>query len=133
MLFRRMARRAAWGYLALVLLLAPMLGLMHGLVHGTVPGAAGVLHAAAVPVPAADGHAHGHADGHGWLDELFSAHGDASDCRVYDQLCHSDVLPALPLIALPMVAVSSVFHFLEGEALARRAALFEARGPPLAP
>ncbi len=128
MLIRRMARRAVWGFLALVLLLAPMLGLMHGLAHGT-GGAAQVAHAAAMD---ASEHAHGHADGQGWLDELFSAHADASDCRVYDQLGHSDVLPALPLLALPMVLASFLFYFLEGEALARRAAFFEARGPPLA-
>ncbi|MDO9401783.1 MAG: hypothetical protein Q7T46_10120 [Polaromonas sp.] len=121
MVFGRMAKRAAGGYLALVLLLAPMLGLMHGLVHG-----AGDDRQAA-HTHLADGHAHEH----GWLDDLFSAHGDASDCRVFDQLSHGDVLPALPLLALPMVLSSFVFHFSEGEVLARRAALFEARGPPL--
>jgi len=128
MLIRRMARQAAWGYLALVLLLAPLFGLMHGVVHGV--GAS--LHTA-VSVHDAGDQAHDHADGHSWLEEVFSAHGDVSDCRVYDQLCHSDVLPALPLLALPMVLAVSVFNLLEGEALARRAALFEARGPPLAP
>ena len=128
-----MAWRAAWGYLALVLLLAPMLGQMHGLVHG-----AGGEPAAASPAGAALEHAHQHGDahgehsgGHGWLADLFSAHADDLDCRVFDQLCHSDVLPAVPLLVLPMVLCAFVFRFLEGEVLARRAALFEARGPPL--
>lgn len=131
MVFRRMVWRAAWGYLALVLLLTPMLGQMHGLVHG----AGGQPAAASLAGPAAE-HAHQHADehsnGHGWLTDLFSVHADDSDCRVFDQLCHSDVLPAVPVLALPMALSSLVFQFLEGEVLARRAALFEARGPPRA-
>ncbi|MES2956098.1 MAG: hypothetical protein V4711_11640 [Pseudomonadota bacterium] len=125
MVLRRMAWRAVWGYLALALLLAPMLGLMHGVVHG----AGGSLHAAQAHVHAAGDH--DHADGQGWLADLFSVHADDSDCRVYDQLCHSDGVSAPPAVVLPVVLSSFVFHFLEGEVLARRAALFEARGPPL--
>lgn len=126
MIFGRMARRAAWGYLALVFLLAPMLGLMHGLVHGAgdYRQAAAHTHLA----EAKDGHSHEH----GWLTDLFSAHGDASDCRVFDQRCHSDMVPALPWLVLPMVLSPFAFLFFEGEVLARWAALFEARGPPLA-
>lgn len=133
MVLRRMVWRAAWGYLALVLLLAPMLGQMHGLVHG----AGGQQAAASLAGPAAEhAHQHGdehgeHSDGHGWLADLFSVHADDSDCRVFDQLCHTDVLPVVPLLALPTVLSSFVFQFFEGEVLARRAALFEARGPPL--
>lgn len=119
-----MVWRAAWGYLALVLLLAPVLGLMHGVVHraGDQPQAAQTLAA----------EAGGLAHGHGWMDDLFSAHGNDSDCRVFDQLCHSQAPPALPLLVLPLVLSPFVFHFLEGDVLARWAALFEARGPPLA-
>ena len=134
---RRMVWRASWGYLALVLLLAPMLGQMHGLVHG-----AGGDRPVAQQHLEADAHDHDHdhaheharerADGHGWLADLFSVHLDDSDCRVFDQLCHSDVLRAAPPLALPMVLSPFVFQFLEGEVLARRAALFEARGPPRA-
>lgn len=121
---RRMVWRAAWGYLALVLLLAPLLGLMHGVVHGAgnLPQAV-QAHGAETP---------GQAHGHGWVDELFSAHAHASDCRVFDQLCHNGAPPALPLLVLPMALSPFVFHFLQGEVLARWAALFEARGPPLA-
>lgn len=139
MVFRRMAWRAAWGYLALVLLLAPMLGLMHGLVHGAGGPQAVASHEGRAlehmhehAGEHAHGHDHDHAEGHGWLADLFSAHADDLDCRVFDQLCHSDALPAVPLLALPMALSSFVFQFLEGEVLARRAALFEARGPPRA-
>ena len=125
---RHLARQAAWGYLALVLLLAPLLGQMHGLVHGVGEHAQTSAHGTQAVPSAVTGHDHAH----DLLADLFSAHGDASDCRVYDQLCHSDLLPALPLVVLPMALSSFAFHFLEGEVLARRAALFEARGPPSA-
>lgn len=118
-----MALRAAWGCLALVLLLAPMLGLMHGLVHG----APDTQHAAL----AHSAQDHGPGQTHGWLADVFSAHGDESDCRVYDQLGHADALAVPCLAALPMVLPAFVFLFLEGEVRARWAALFEARGPPL--
>jgi len=123
----RMARHAAWGFLALALLLAPLLGLMHGVVHG----AGGALQAAHAHAPDGGSHAHERADAHGWLADLFSAHADDSDCRVYDQRCHSEVPAAPPALVLPVALSSIVFHFLEGDVLARRAALFEARGPPL--
>jgi len=122
-----MVWRAAWGYLALVLLLAPMLGLMHGVVHA----AAGSLHTAQAHHHDTDNHAHEHTEGHAWLAYLFSVHADDSDCRVYDQLCHSEVLSEPPALVLPVALSSFVFHFLEGEVLARWAALFGARGPPL--
>ena len=119
-----MARHAAWGFLALALLLAPLLGLMHGVVHG----AGAVLH---THVHNGDSVTHQHAVAQGWLADLFSVHADDADCRVYDQLCHSDGMSVPPALVLPIVLSSFVFHFLEGELLARRAALFEARGPPL--
>ena len=118
-----MAQRVAWGYLALALLLAPMLGLMHGLTHGALDA----HHAAPAQGAQADDSGHEHH----WLADLFSAHADDSDCRVYDQLCHADAASVPTLAVLPLVLPVFVFLFLQGEALARRAALFEARGPPL--
>lgn len=125
--FRRMVRQMAWGYLALVLLLAPLLGLMHGVVHG----GGGLLHAAELQVHEGDSRTHPHAGAHGWLADLFSAHADDSDCRVYNGLCHSDGMAPPPALVLPIALSPFVFHFLEGEVLARKAALFEARAPPL--
>lgn len=122
-----MARHAAWGFLALALLLAPLLGLVHGVVHG----AGGSLEAARAHVHDGVSHTPDHPDAHGWLADVFSVHTENSDCRVYDQLCHSDAVSVPPAAVLPIVLSSFVFHFVEGEALARRAALFEARGPPL--
>lgn len=126
---RRMVWRAAWAYLALALLLAPMLGLMHGVVHGG--GAAPHTVQLTSPAGVADSAAHAHGGAHGWLADLFAVHADASDCRVYDSLCRSDGVVKAPALVLPLLLVAFVFHFLEGEVLARRAALFEARGPPL--
>lgn len=128
MVLRRMAWRAAWGCLALVLLLAPVLGLMHGVVHG----AGDHPQAAQTQTQAHAAEAGDLVHGHGWMDELFSAHVNDSDCRVFDQLCQSQAPPALPPLLLPMALSPFLFHFLEGEVLARWAALFEARGPPLA-
>jgi hypothetical protein len=146
MTFRGVAVRWAWGCLALVLLFAPLLGLMHGVMHGVVHGVGGSQPAAASQLHAHShihghghghaqdagtvGHTHEHAGGHGWLAGLFGVHADAADCRVYDQLCHSDLLadPAAPV--LPLAFSSLVFHVLERDFVARWAALFEARGPP---
>jgi hypothetical protein len=122
-----MARHVAWGFLALALLLAPLLGLMHGVVHG----AGSPLHSQQAHVHHDDGHAHEHADGHGWLGDVFSGHADGADCRVYDQLCQGDLFLATTALVLPVVLSSFIFLLLKGEVLARRAALFEARGPPL--
>jgi hypothetical protein len=133
---RRIARQTAGWYLALALLLAPLLGLVHGVVHGPL-GLHGGSSVASVVAhadsPHAAHHDHVHGDhGHGWLETLFSAHGDASDCRVYDQLSHGDGVLVVPMLALPMALSSFVFHLVEGDVLARWAALFEARAPPLA-
>ena len=133
MVFRRVAARAAWGYLALVFLLAPLLGLMHGLVHGAGGDrpVAQVYWAESEAEAEADEAAHKHGHDHHGLNDLFSAHSQAADCRVFDQLSHSGVPSVLPQMALPMALSTFVFPFLEGEVHAQWAALFEARGPPL--
>ena len=111
--------------LALVLLLSQTLGLLHGIVHGPSLAsghATHELHTAAL----ADQEA-------GFLSRLFSGHstddGDA-DCRLYDQFSHFDVMPGLPVLALPLVLSPFVFSVLTGLAVARWHALFQARGPP---
>ena len=64
------------------------------------------------------------------LDPLFSSHDDASECRLYDQLGNSPVMPSLPVLPPVLIVPSVLLQFYEGEVLARWAALFEARGPP---
>ena len=125
MRWRSLLRPAAAAYLVLVLLLAPLLGLMHGVIHfhdSSPPSATG--RSAAVQAQA-------HTHKHGLVD-LFAGHGEASDCRVYDQLACGDGVPESALPALPLLLSAFVFLLLAGEVLARRAALFQARAPPLA-
>lgn len=111
-----MRRWALW-WLALALLVAPALGHMHRIVHG--PQA----HAVHAHVQAEHGHAHGVAD-------LFAVHEDDSSCRLFDQLTHSDALPGLPALVLPLLLAPFLFRRLERDTVARHAALFDARGPP---
>lgn len=97
---------------------AGTLGLMHRSLH--VPGLpAAAEHALQVP--------HKHAGHH--LASLFGEHSDA-ECRLYDQLAHGASAPGVPLVVLPMLLPAATFAFLEGEAVARWVALFDARGPP---
>ena len=104
-------------WLALALLVAPALGHMHRIVHGPQ-----------THTPHAQVHAP-HAQAHGVAD-LFAVHGDDSSCRLFDQLTQSDALPALPVLALPLLLVPFLFRRFEREVVAREAALFDARGPP---
>ena len=105
-------------WLALALLVAPALGHMHRIVHGPQ-----------THTPHAQVHAP-QMQGHGVAD-LFAVHGDDSSCRLFDQLTHSDALPAMPVLALPLLLVPFLFRRLERENVAREAALFDARGPPV--
>lgn len=66
----------------------------------------------------------------GW-SRFFSSHDGDSDCRLFDQASHGNAAPAMVALCLPMVLSSFVFDISRGEALARWAALFDARGPPL--
>jgi hypothetical protein len=121
--------------LAVALLLAQLLGLMHGVVHGPQAhlhshvhhelASAQTLHDHDDPTIAQDEH------GGGWLASLFSSHGNDSDCRLFDQASQGHAAPVLPMLSLPLVLCSVAFDISRGEALARWAALFDARGPPL--
>jgi len=110
-------------WLVLALLVAPALGHMHRIVHG--PQAQTQTSQARVHAP----HAQPQAQAHGVAD-LFAVHGDDSSCRLFDQLTHSDALPAMPVLALPLLLVPFLFRRLERDIVAREAALFDARGPP---
>lgn len=143
MLQRRAARgggvigHAAAGLLVIALLAAQAFALMHGVVHG----GHGALPAHATHAgdhregDVAPGHVVGaphESDGLAlsFAERLFGTHHDDVDCRLYDQLGHADAVP-LPLApTLPLCLPTVVFDFLSGEFIARRAALFQARGPP---
>ena len=110
-------RRGLLGLLLFALVAAQTLGLMHRVVHG------------AVFEPAAAVQEHEHQDRRGWADALFGEHDDPG-CRLFDQLSHGGCLPSVPAVLLPVAAPSFFLQWFQGEALARWAALFDARGPP---
>lgn len=112
--------RAILVALAFALWIAGTLGVMHRSLH--VPG----LEQAQAH---AQGVVHKHA-AHG-LESLFGEHTDA-ECRLYDQLGDGSATPSVPLLVLPMLLPAATFAFLQGEAIARWVALFDARGPPSA-
>lgn len=115
--------RACALVLVVAVLLAQALALMHRSLHGSGGSA---LRSEAV---AQAQHAHEAASADG-LSGLFGSHSDASDCRLFDALGQAGCTPAalvLP-IAVPPATVLAVFH---GEFVARWAALFDARGPPV--
>lgn len=116
--------------LALALLAVQWLGLVHRVVHG--PASAGqrlALHVAHHEgshwAPA--GHDHDHECG--TLASLFDDHDD-TDCRLIDAAGqHAAPAPHLPTV--PVLSPACGPHRLaHGEAAARWAALFDARGPP---
>lgn len=111
--------------LVIALLLSQSLGQLHAIKHGTL---AGTPHAASAHESHASHEAH---HGDGFLERLFSSHNSSTDCRLYDQLRDSHAIPAVALMVLPVVLPSLLVAIFQGEALARWAALFDARGPPL--
>ena len=108
--------------LALALLLSQSLGQLHAIKHGRL---------AQIPHATAAYAAHESHRGGGFLEQLFSSHSRSTDCRLYDQLRDNHALPAVAFIVLPVVLPSLLVVIFQGEALARWAALFDARGPPL--
>jgi hypothetical protein len=112
-------RRIVWCLLALVLLAAQTLAQMHQQVHAYKLQPGQGLAEAQLAEPA---------EGDG-VAQLFAGH-KAGDCRLYDQLGHADSLPAMPVLVLPLAPCAFILQFLQGEVLARWAALFDARGPP---
>jgi hypothetical protein len=118
-------RRAWLWFLLAAIVAAPALGHMHRIVHG--PQAA-LGHGQALQISQAGAGDCSH--GHSWVEGLFSAHDDDSGCRLFDQLSQSDALAALPALALPLFLAPFLLRRLDRDFVARRAALFEARGPP---
>lgn len=111
--------------LALALLLPQMLGLLHGVAHEHGHGYDGAR-------PAPHAHAdHGHARTSS-LASLFTSHDDGSpDCRLYDQASHDGLVTTVAALSLPLTTPGTGVALFAGDALARWAAQFDARGPPL--
>ena len=108
--------------LSLALVLSQSLGQLHAIKHGSLASAPHVMAAQEASKNQLES---------GFLKQLFSSHGSSTDCRLYDQLGNSCALPAVALMLLPAVLPSLPLAIFAGEALARWAALFDARGPPL--
>lgn len=115
--------------LGCALLLAQALGLMHGVVHA--PQASSNVKASVALQSAVTAATQTDRSGTHWVDDLFSLHHGDNDCRLYHQASHDGAMPQLAALALPVVLPPSAVGIYEGEALARWAALFDARGPPL--
>lgn len=107
--------------MATSLLLSQSLGQLHSVKHG---GQATVVLAASEQATQKIHHPGG------FLDQLFSSHGSASDCRLYDHLSGGQAMPLMLAASLPIVLPSLLVAIFAGDALARWAALFDARGPP---
>jgi hypothetical protein len=114
--------RAILFALAFALWIAGTLGVMHRSLH--VPGLTEAAAATGITAQA-QGDVHKH---HG-LGSLFGEHTDA-ECRLYDQLGDGSATPNVPLVVLPILLPAATFAWLQGEAIARWVALFDARGPP---
>ena len=111
--------RVVW-LLLFALIAAQTLGLLHRVAHPTHVGAE-VFVGAALEESTSP---------RGWLQDLFTGHDRDSGCVLFDGLNASGVAPELPSLALPVLLPLHVILWSRGEALARWAALFDARGPP---
>jgi len=118
------AHRLCLVVVLLSVICAQSLGFMHAVAHPAPDTAHGdVAHAAL------DAESSPHA--HDWLEALFAEHDDTQDCRVYDALGQQAPVAHLPVF-LPVLVPSPCAHrSLHGAFVARWAALFDARGPPL--
>jgi hypothetical protein len=110
--------------LALALLLPQLLGLLHTVAHDAAHGARHRSEMAS--------HAGHPPTGVSTLTSLFDVHDEGSpDCRLYDQAFHDILTNTVAASTLPPVAPHTGVALFAGDALARWAAQFDARGPPL--
>jgi hypothetical protein len=115
--------RCLLAFLAVAVVLSHLLGLMHRSLHGPHTELAHV--AAHAQVNAATD-----CDASSWVADLFGTHDEESKCRLFDSLTHGG--PQATSVAVFLAPASpGLLLSLAGEALARWAALFEARGPPV--
>jgi hypothetical protein len=113
-----------WWLVALLFALVCVqgLGFVHRIVHA--PGAAWT---SVQP----DARSVGNAGRGSWVVALFSAHDDESGCRLYDGVGQQVFALPAAVVVCAILPASERLRLLAGEFVARRAALFEARGPPL--
>jgi hypothetical protein len=113
-------RRSLLWLVLLALVAAQTLGLMHRVVHVAQferQAQVAALHAYNDSSPS-------------WTESLFGGHDGEPACRLFDQLSQGGCLPAVAALSLPVIAPLFFLQWFQGEALARWAALFDARGPP---
>lgn len=126
----RAARRWLTAFVLLCALCTQALGLVHGIVHAPHLGKA--LTPASSLAPQDDAQGMAAARTPGGLEALFSGHGEDSECRLFDALGqqHGPALcaPALSYAHIPCIHLQ---RHLAGASVARWAALFDARGPPV--
>lgn len=119
---RSAAQRLAVLALLAAFVLAQALGWIHRGLHGDGPSPS--------PSPAAVApHEVPGAAKPGWFDALFGSHADASDCRLFDVIA-SPALASAHLVVLPAVLPPGPLAAGHAGFVARRIALFDARGPP---
>lgn len=113
--------------LACALLWAQALGLAHGIVHGPQLGSLDAVSSSATAPAVSEG---GPRVEQGFWAQLLAGHQGESDCRVFEQLNHTDALPAVPLLALPALAPLPPLAAVAGGCFVRQVLPFQARGPP---
>ena len=129
----RLKQLLAW-CLATVVLLTQTLGLIHGVTHARLH--ASVVQFSQKPADAKAGNqdqtvARAAQSEVSWTAAAFSSHKQDADCRLYDQCSHGAGVANVMHLLLPVVLPASQVAIFQGNALARWAALFDARGPPL--
>jgi hypothetical protein len=112
-------RRRWLAFLLFGVLTAQTLGLVHRVAHFPLQLASVATSSVLAPSAAPSG----------WR-ALFSAHSDDAGCLLFDQLCYGGSFGAHGAIVPALVVALFLLPILTGQALARRAELFEARGPP---
>ncbi len=103
----------------LALVAAQTLGLVHRISHaqsGAGTGAGMVDHVSGTAAS--------------WVAALEDGHADDPSCQVFDQASQALLSFDAPACALALFARNHFIQWSLGEAVARWAALFEARGPP---
>lgn len=123
----------AWLYglgWVMAVLLPQMLGLLHGVTHNVTRAVtARSIHGSARPFMAQVDQPR---TARSPLAIFFSSHNEGTpDCRLYDQASHDGVAATVVVLDLPLFPPSTAVGSFAGDALARWAAQFDARGPPL--